>query len=308
MGIIGKLSAQIQIKSGGDVFHQLYKHKPHEVSKICSNLVQGCDLHQGSWGEIGAVICWNYMIDGEQRVAKEIIEAIDEEKRSITFKVIEGDLMEFYKSFKVILHVETSGNTDLVTWTLEYEKMNEDIEEPFPSLQLLVNTVKDIDSYHYSYIVRQLEMGLTGKLSAQIEYKSGGDVFHEVFRYMPHEISNMSPEIIQGCGLHQGELGTAGSVLLWNYTHDGKKKVAKEIVDSIDEEKRSVRFKMIEGDLLELYKTFYATFHVETHGDIDLVTWTLEYEKLKEDVEDPLTLLGLCIKLTGDIESHHLKP
>lgn len=62
MGIAGKLSAQIRVKCGGDVFHQLYKHKPHEVSKICSNLVQGCDLHQGSWGEVGAVICWNYMI------------------------------------------------------------------------------------------------------------------------------------------------------------------------------------------------------------------------------------------------------
>lgn len=92
--------------------------------------------------------CIYIYIDGEQRVAKEIIEAIDEEKKSITFKVIEGDLMEIYKRFKVILHVETSGNTDLVTWTIEYEKMNEDIEEPFTSLQLLVNTAKDIDSHY----------------------------------------------------------------------------------------------------------------------------------------------------------------
>ncbi|XP_073147143.1 kirola-like [Henckelia pumila] len=151
-------------------------------------------------------------------------------------------------------------------------------------------------------------MGLTGKLSAQIEYKSGGDVFHEVFKYMPHEISKMSPEIVQGCDLHEGEFGTVGSIIIWNYTHDGKEKVAKEIVESIDEEKKSVRFKVIEGDLLELYKTFSATFHVETHGEIDLVTWTLEYEKLRENVEDPLTLLGLSIKLTQHIESHHLNP
>ncbi|KZV56137.1 MLP-like protein 34-like [Dorcoceras hygrometricum] len=150
-------------------------------------------------------------------------------------------------------------------------------------------------------------MGLTGKLSAQIEYKSSGDVFHELFKNMPHEVSKMSPEVIQGCDLHEGELGTEGSVLVWKYTHDGKERVAKEIVESIDEEKRSVKFRVIEGDLLELYKTLTATFHVDKHGDIDLVTWTLEYEKLHEDVEDPLTLLGLTIKLTNDIENHHLK-
>ncbi|KZV46401.1 kirola-like [Dorcoceras hygrometricum] len=152
MGITGKLSAQIEVKCGGDVFHQLYKHKPHEVSNICSGLVQSCDLHQGSWGEVGSVICWNYMIDGEQKVAKEIIEAIDEEKKTISFKVIEGDLLEFYRSFKVILQVETNGDTESVTWIFEYEKMNEDIEEPFTSLRLLVKTAKDIDRHYCSLI------------------------------------------------------------------------------------------------------------------------------------------------------------
>ncbi|KZV13991.1 kirola-like [Dorcoceras hygrometricum] len=150
-------------------------------------------------------------------------------------------------------------------------------------------------------------MGLTGKLSAQIEYKSSGDVFHEVFKSMPHEVSKMSPELIQGCDLHEGELGTEGSVIVWKYTHDGKERVAKEIVESIDEEKRSIKFRVIEGDLLELYKTLTLTFHVDKHGAIDLVTWILEYEKLHEDVDDPLTLLGFVIKVTNDIENHHLK-
>ncbi|XP_073148060.1 kirola-like [Henckelia pumila] len=151
-------------------------------------------------------------------------------------------------------------------------------------------------------------MGLTGKLTAQIEYKSGGDVFHEVMRYAPHEISSMSPEIIQGCSLHEGEMGSVGSIYVWKYTHDGKEKLIKETIDMIDEEKKSIKFRSIGGDVMELYKKFDATFHVDTHGDIDLITWTLEYDKLEEDAEDPVTLLGLFIKLTRDIESHHLKP
>lgn len=87
---------------------------------------------------------------------------------------------------------------------------------------------------------------------------------------------------------------------------DGKEKVAKEIIEAIDEEKKSVRFKVIEGDLLELYKTFTLTCHVDTHGEYNLVTWTFEYEKLREDVEEPHTLMEFCLHVTKDIETHHL--
>ncbi|CAI9785475.1 unnamed protein product [Fraxinus pennsylvanica] len=150
-------------------------------------------------------------------------------------------------------------------------------------------------------------MGLKGTLTAQIEIKAGGDVFHELFRYIPHQIPNMCPTTIHRCDLHQGEWGIVGSVILWNFTHEAKPKVAKEVIKAMDEEKRSVTFKIIEGDPMELYKAFKASFHVETNGDVDLVTWTFEYEKLNDDIEDPLSLLGVFIKLTKDIESHHLK-
>jgi hypothetical protein len=88
---------------------------------------------------------------------------------------------------------------------------------------------------------------------------------------------------------------------------DGKERVAKEIVEAIDEANKLVKFKVIEGDLMELYKTFYLTVHVETKGENNLVTWTLEYEKLKESVPDPHTLMEFCRHVTKDIETHHLK-
>ncbi|CAI9785473.1 unnamed protein product [Fraxinus pennsylvanica] len=137
--------------------------------------------------------------------------------------------------------------------------------------------------------------------------RAGGDVFHDLFRYTPRQIPKISPTTIQGCDLHAGECGTVGSVYYWNYTHDGKPQVAKDVIEAIDEAKRSVTFKLIEGDLLKVLKAIKVSFHVETDGDIDLITWTLEYEKLNDDVEDPITLLGFGIKLAKDIESHHLK-
>ncbi|KAL7134797.1 hypothetical protein ABFS83_11G049800 [Erythranthe nasuta] len=149
-------------------------------------------------------------------------------------------------------------------------------------------------------------MGLTGKLIAAIEFKAGGDVFHELFRHKPHHLSNVTPEKVQGCDLHEGQFGHVGTIITWRYTHDGKEKKAKQVIQAINEERKLIEFKMLEGDLMELYKAFLITCHVETKNDIDLVTWTLEYEMLNEDVEHPLSLLSFFIDMTKDIETHHV--
>lgn len=60
--------------------------------------------------------------------------------------------------------------------------------------------------------------GLSKTLVDKVEIKSDGDVFHEIFRHRPHSISEMSDKI-KGCDLHEGEWGTVGSVIFWNYSH-----------------------------------------------------------------------------------------
>ncbi|XP_051148880.1 kirola-like [Andrographis paniculata] len=149
-------------------------------------------------------------------------------------------------------------------------------------------------------------MGLTGKLIAAIEFKHGGDVFHGIFTQTPHEIADASVHV-HGFELHEGELGKVGSVISWHYTHDGKRQVAKQIIQKIDEENKAMEFKMIGGDLMEHFKNFLITFHIETKNNIDLVTWTLDYEMLHEDVVHPTTFLAYFIDVTKDIEAHHDK-
>ncbi|KAL7132308.1 hypothetical protein ABFS83_12G064600 [Erythranthe nasuta] len=148
-------------------------------------------------------------------------------------------------------------------------------------------------------------MGLSGKLVSKVDIKSEGDVFHEIFRERPHHISDMSPDHIQSCDLHDGQWGTVGSTVYFNYTHDGKERVAKEIIEAIDEENKSVTYKVIEGDLMELYKTFKLTAHVDTTGEDNVVTWTFEYEKMSDDIPDPHTLMDFCLAMTKNIDSHH---
>ncbi|MGD7433561.1 MLP family protein, partial [Ralstonia pseudosolanacearum] len=96
---------------------------------------------------VGSIICWNYFHDGKERVAKEVLEAIDEKKKSVTFKVIQGDLMEQFKVMKLIVHVDTNGEDNLVTWTLEYEKLNEAVPDPHTLMEFCLHVTKDIETH-----------------------------------------------------------------------------------------------------------------------------------------------------------------
>ncbi|CAM8938917.1 unnamed protein product [Rhodiola kirilowii] len=147
---------------------------------------------------------------------------------------------------------------------------------------------------------------LVGKLEGELEIKSKAEDFHDVFSARPHHISNVSPGNIQGVGMHEGDWGTPGSIIVWDYVHDGKKCFAKDIVEAIDHENNSTTFRVIEGDLMELYKDFRlivkATAKKEGEGSI--VRWTLEYEKLHDGIPDPTSLLEMIHSMSIDIDLH----
>uniref|UniRef100_M1CVY8 MLP 34 n=1 Tax=Solanum tuberosum TaxID=4113 RepID=M1CVY8_SOLTU len=296
MSLKGKLVSEINIKCDGDVFHEIFRHRPHHISSMCDKL-QSVDIHEGEWGTVGSVISWNFIHDGKEKVAKDIVEFIDEEKKFVKFKVIGGDLLDEYKSISFSVHVESkSDQNNLVTWISEYEKKNTIVPDPHTCVNFLLNMSKDIESHH-----------LKGMLVSEIEIKSEVDILHEIFRYRPHHISSMCPDKIQNVDIHEGEWGTVGSVISWNFTHDGKEKVVKEIVEEIDEETKLIKKKIIEGDLLEDYKSFCITAHVDTKDENNLVTWILEYEKKNANVSDPHTFMELCLNMTKDIETYHIK-
>ncbi|GAB4828760.1 hypothetical protein Ancab_040615 [Ancistrocladus abbreviatus] len=147
---------------------------------------------------------------------------------------------------------------------------------------------------------------LKGKLIAKFELRSSGDLFHEMFSRKPHQIKHVSPQHVQGCEVHKGQFGTPGSIIFWNYALDGKPCVAKEIVEAIDVENKTITFNVIEGDVTEEYKTFTITIDIKPEGDTNLVKWTMDHEKLHEGIREPVKILALAIKVTKDIEVEHL--
>ncbi|KAF7808722.1 MLP-like protein 28 [Senna tora] len=69
----------------------------------------------------------------------------------MTFKVIEGDLLEEYKSFKFIIKLSATiiiGGGSIVYWTLEYEKPNQDTPHPQSLMHnVVLQVTKDVDAF-----------------------------------------------------------------------------------------------------------------------------------------------------------------
>ncbi|CAN0878439.1 MLP-like protein 31 [Linum grandiflorum] len=120
---------------------------------------------------------------------------------------------------------------------------------------------------------------LHGKLEAYFGVRVAAEVFHDIFSCRPHHVSNMSPSKVKSCDVHEGEFGKPGSLVAWNYIHDGGSKVAKSAMEDIDDVNLSTTYKVIEGDLMKEYKNIKvvvkATPQKKTEGDRDwcLVHW-----------------------------------
>ncbi|KAL7607731.1 hypothetical protein Lser_V15G11087 [Lactuca serriola] len=84
---------------------------------------------------------------GKVESAKEIVEEVDDELHKIVFKVIEGGVLEVYNPLIITINVEDMGHKKLVIWTMEFEKVNANIPDPTPYLDLLCAVVGDMDAY-----------------------------------------------------------------------------------------------------------------------------------------------------------------
>ncbi|KAL4574361.1 hypothetical protein LXL04_021190 [Taraxacum kok-saghyz] len=148
MGLSGRKVAQVDIKCNVDVFLGLLRDRPHNLSKIAPDHILGCELQEGEWGAIGSIVLWNYKIDGKTVASKQVLEAINEKQKSITYTPAEGDAMlQIYKSLKAHVQVRENGEAKSVTWTLEYEKINEDVPDPNALIDLACNVTKVIENH-----------------------------------------------------------------------------------------------------------------------------------------------------------------
>ncbi|XP_010552705.1 PREDICTED: MLP-like protein 34 [Tarenaya hassleriana] len=305
-----KVETEVEIKASAEKFHHMFAGRPHHVSNATPHNIQSCDLHEGEWGKVGSIIFWKYVHDGQERVAKDVIEAVDPDKNMIRFRVIDGDVLKEYKTFLMTIHVtpKEGGEGSVVHWLLEYEKLDDKVAHPETLVQLCAEISKDIDKHLLSEKEKEMGLPMRWKVETEVEIKASAEKFHHMFVGRPHHVSNATPHNVQGCELHEGEWGKVGSIVFWKYVHDGEQKVAKEVIEAVDPDKNMISFRVIDGDIMKEYKTFLITIYVtpKEGGEGSVAHWHLEYEKLDDKVAHPETLVQFCADVSKDIDQHLL--
>ncbi|KAL0664736.1 hypothetical protein Bca4012_101574 [Brassica carinata] len=140
---------------------------------------------------------------------------------------------------------------------------------------------------------------LVGIIETTVEVKSTPEKLHDMLVGKKHHMPDASPSFIQSCELHEGEIGQV----------DGEAKVMKERIESIDPENNRATYRVLEGDLMNEYKSFVVTFQVTPkEGEPgSILHWHFEYEKINEEVAHPETLLQFAVEDSGAALSEFVK-
>ncbi|MED6107768.1 hypothetical protein PIB30_017260 [Stylosanthes scabra] len=148
MALSGKLSVEAPIQTPPAKYFDIFITQFHNFQNICGNIHEG-EIHEGDdWHVTDSVKNWTINIDGKPTKLKEKMEKIDKEKKAITYKFFDGDISKNYKVFNFLLQViEKSDGSASCKITVDYEKINENVEAPYGFIEFFDKSLKDIDSH-----------------------------------------------------------------------------------------------------------------------------------------------------------------
>ncbi|KAI3889332.1 hypothetical protein MKX03_004747 [Papaver bracteatum] len=138
MAQLHKLGFETEVKCNADKYFGMYSHNVSQLPRFFPNIFKSIEVIEGDETR------------GKEMATKERLTAFDKEKKSITFEMLEGEVMNYYKALSAKLDVMpkqcAAVNGSLVKWSLEFEKVNDDIPNPTAYIDLLQYITKELSS------------------------------------------------------------------------------------------------------------------------------------------------------------------
>jgi len=89
---------------------------------------------------------------------------------------------------------------------------------------------------------------------------------------------------------------------------DGKVTTCFESIESVDEEKKTINYKLFGEDIDHRFKVFKLVFQaIDKNQGGAIIKWTIEYEKVDEKVDPPYGYIEYVHKCTRDMDVHLVK-
>ncbi|KAI3935374.1 hypothetical protein MKW98_027194 [Papaver atlanticum] len=145
-GLVGQLVIESEVNCNADSYYKIWKH--HEHLPNATPQISGVKVTEGNGTTSGCIKQWNYTVEGKiQHILEKT--TYNDDTRTICHSHIEGDTMKKYKKFDGILMVKpkANGHGSIVSWTIEYEKINEDSPVPIDYLGLAQSLIEDVNSH-----------------------------------------------------------------------------------------------------------------------------------------------------------------
>ncbi|KAI3884121.1 hypothetical protein MKX03_021210 [Papaver bracteatum] len=125
---------------------KIWKH--HEEVPNVTQHISEVKVIEGHGITSGCVKQWNYTVGGKEMHVHEKT-TYNDETRTIHHSAVGGDVMKNNKKFDATLVVnpKANGHGSIVSWTIEYEKLNEDSPVPIDYLQFFQFQIEDLNSH-----------------------------------------------------------------------------------------------------------------------------------------------------------------
>ncbi|KAF7809265.1 MLP-like protein 423 [Senna tora] len=148
MAASGKLEVEIEVKSNADKFWGVIKDSATIFPKAFPHDYKSIEILEGDGKAPGSVRHISYA-EGSPIVksSKERIDSVDDEKKALSYSVIEGDLLQYFKHFKAHVSLTPKGDGSLVNWCCEYEKTSHEVPDPDVIKEFAVKNFLEVDAY-----------------------------------------------------------------------------------------------------------------------------------------------------------------
>ncbi|KAJ4848329.1 hypothetical protein Tsubulata_003726 [Turnera subulata] len=144
MAQLAKVETKVPLKGSSDQFFTFFRNNIPNLHQMFPQNVQSVEVVGGGEVKTGSVLHAKYSLAGSPVMSAKIkIEALDDARKSMSVVVLEGDLFQLYKTFKVKMEVSAGQ----AKWSIEFEKANENAPHPSPYLDLITKVCKGLDAH-----------------------------------------------------------------------------------------------------------------------------------------------------------------
>ncbi|KAL9226313.1 hypothetical protein vseg_002143 [Gypsophila vaccaria] len=149
MGAPETLEVDVELKTGAPKVWDAIKDSPNTFPTVMPHHYKSIEIVEGKDHVVGSVRLVKYAEGNPITFSKEKIDVVDDVTKTLSYTIIDGEAINYFKDFKAQVVVEEKGEGSLVKWSCHFEKTKEEAPPVTPDQlkEFAVATFKELDEH-----------------------------------------------------------------------------------------------------------------------------------------------------------------